>query len=913
MINLLETKLYIPTPRHNLLLRPHLIERLNEGNSSKLTLLSAPAGFGKSTLLSQWVSTITHPVSWLSLDANDNDPYRFLTYLISAIQKIDPNIGQEALEILHSSQNPPYEVILTLLINEISQISEHISLILDDYHFIDDEQIHIIISFIVDYMPRSMHLVVSTRLDPPLPLARMRVRHELVEIRSKDLRLTLEETAVLLNDVMGFALTMEDVKSLDERVEGWVASLHMAVLSMQETKDVSRFIKTFTGSNRFVLDYLMEEVLGKQTSEIKDFLLQTSIVERMNAPLCNAILDKGDSQQILVKLEQSNAFLIPLDNERIWYRYHHLFADLLQKRLMKIHPAQIQNLHIRASIWYDKEGLLTEAISHALEGKDLDRVANLVEKYGFAATSFNQEKTLSGWLELLPVDVVRNRPWLCILQAWLHYSFGPRAKAEEFLEMAEKLTIRTSSFYEMSPTPHFSSLVDQQHIKGAIASVRAHISITEGDYRAVLEYANYAFDNLTDEDPWRTTAMVALGLAYWALGDRHQSEKTFEYTSTAFLQRGNWDGVVSSLCYMGIMQFKHGNLHSALDTYTEALARATRPDGVKILFASIPSLRIGNLFREWNDLARAQDFIDSGIALAAKLNHPDVLIESYICLARLRYAFNDQMGVMKALNKADLILAKNQVDPWYLGWLDECWVSYWLSMENLPAAISQIERRVLTIDGPLSYQHDLHHTNLARVLIAQGVQDPSGPYLEQAEELLIRLQDAAEKADWVHETIKILNLKGLMFWASGEKNRSIDALTQSLTLGEPGGFVRMFIDEGAPMEEMLSCLLTQAGRGKGKESHIGVYAENLLITLKNGRKEFPLVESSELSKIVESLSDRELEVLHFLNTQLSSTEIAQELSISSNTVRFHIKNIYGKLSVNRRAAAVQRAKTLGIL
>ncbi|HAW51380.1 MAG TPA: hypothetical protein DCX54_03475 [Flavobacteriales bacterium] len=406
-----------------------------------------------------------------------------MTYLISAIQKIDANIGQEALEILQSSQNPTYEVILCLLINEISQTSEHISLILDDYHFINDEQVHKIISFLVDYMPRFMHLVVSTRLDPPLSLTRMRAHRELVEIRSKDLRLTLEETAVILNDVMGFALTMEDVKSLDERVEGWAASLYMAALSMQGTKDVSRFIKTFTGSNRFILDYLMEEVLGKETAEVKDFLLRTSIVERMNASLCNSILDKEDNQQILSQLERSNTFLIPLDNEQIWYRYHHLFADLLQKRLMNIHPTQISNLHTRASIWYDEESLLTEAISHALKGEDLDRVANLVEKYGFAVTSFNQEKTLSSWLELLPVDVVRNRPWLCILQAWLHYSFGPRAKAEDYLEIAESLIVQAPSTNETSPAPHFSSSVDQQRIKGAIASIRAHISITEGHFQ----------------------------------------------------------------------------------------------------------------------------------------------------------------------------------------------------------------------------------------------------------------------------------------------------------------------------------------------------------------------------------------------------------------------------------------------
>jgi len=633
----------------------------------------------------------------------------------------------------------------------------------------------------------------------------------------------------------------------------------------------------------------------------------------MNASVCNTILDKEDSQKILIHLEQTNTFLIPLDNERTWYRYHHLFEDLLQKRLEKTHSGQISNLHARASGWYDQEGLLTEAISHALKGEDLDRAANLVEKYGFAVTSFYQEKTLSGWLELLPLQVVRDRPWLCILQAWLHYSFGTRAKAEEFLEMAEELIARMPSVPLRDPVPHSSSEVERHRLMGAIASVRAHISVVESDFRAVLEYANIAFDNLSDTDPWRITAKVALGLAYWALGDRRHSEKIFAETSDAFLQKGNWDGVVTSLCYKGIMQIKHGHLRSAHDTYAEALDRATRSDGVKILFAAIPYLRIGDLIREWNDLAHAQEFIDSGIALAEKLNHPDVLIEAHIYLARLRFAYQDQAGIIAALNHAKLIRDHNQVDPWYIGWLDECWLRYWLSIGDLSAAVSRVEESGLTVDGPLSYHHDLHHTSLARVLIAQGVRDPSGPYLNQAGNLLDRLQKAAEKADWVHETIKVLILKGLMFWTAGEKERSVDVLIRSLTLAEPGGYVRMFVDEGASMEELFSYLLAQDKMGKGKVSHIRVYAENLLKTMRGERPEFLSSETSRVSNMMEPLSDRELEVLRFLNTQLSSTEIARELAISSNTVRFHIKNIYGKLSVNRRADAVKQAKELGVL
>jgi len=901
MIDLLETKFYVPTSTHNLLVRPHLVDRLNEGNSCKLTLITAPAGFGKSTLLSQWVSMIKLPVSWLSLDANDNDPYRFIAYLISAIQKIDSNIGQEALEILHSSQNPAYPVILTQLINEISQTSEHISLILDDYHFISDEQVHKIISFIVDYMPRSMHLLISTRLDPPLSLARMRARRELVEIRSKDLRLTLEETSVLLNDVMGFALNLKDVISLDEQVEGWVAGLHMAVLSMRGSKDISRFIRTFTGRNRFILDYLIEEVLEKQTAEIQDFLLQTSILERMNDSLCNAMMDREDSQMILTQLEGLNLFLIPLDNERNWYRYHHLFADLLQKQLMKIHSNQISNLHTKACQWYEEAELYVEAIGHALSAGDFERAAGLVEQNGFKTIILNQERALLGWLKLLPDDLIHKRPWLCVMQAFVNSWFGPRQNVEKYLQLAEQL---------ITQIPLVS---ERQRLTGSIASMRANFFLLDGDIQGVMDQVKIALDNLPDSDHWRRTAMVALGCAYWALGDRAQSEKIFSDTSVEFLRAGNPAGYVSNLCYMGVMQMKQGRLKPALDTFTEAMDRATRPDGKKMPIAGFPSIKIGDLMREWNDLTQAQEYIDSGIALATSLNQPDVLIESYICLARYRNALKNWEGVWEALNKAEQILMENQVDPWYLGWLTECWVCYWLSVDDLAAAVSQVEKSGLTVAGALSYHHDLHHTSLARVLIAQSVRNPSGPYLDQAGKLLDRLQRAAEKADWVHETVKILFLRSLMYWAAEEKDQSIEALIRSLTLAEPGGYVRMFIDEGLPVEDLLSYLLAQNETEKGESSHIRKYAEKLLRNLRNERQEFLPPESSRVLSPIEPLSDREMEVLHFLNTQLSSTEIAQELSISANTVRFHIKNIYGKMNVNRRADAVQLAKNLGIL
>jgi LuxR family maltose regulon positive regulatory protein len=687
----------------------------------------------------------------------------------------------------------------------------------------------------------------------------------------------------------------------------------MAVLSLQGQEDIPRFVGMLTGGHRFILDYLVEEVLHKQTKEIQDFLLQTSILDRMNASLCNAILDMKDSQTILTQMERLNLFLVPLDYERTWYRYHHLFAELLQKQLIEIYPNEISTLHIRASHWYEEAGLYKEAISHAVLGEDFERAANLVEQNALDAFSHNQEKALANWLELLPDKILRNRPWLCVLQAYSYYWFGPRTRVEEYLQIAEQIMEQDPSDAVTPSAPQLLSVFDRKRLVGSIASIRADRFHVEGDIQGVLEQVNIALDNLEGDDRWRMKALSTVGCAYWALGDRAGAEKYFTDASAGYFRAGNWVGTVSNLAYVGIMQIKQGCLQPALRTYMEAMRRATRSDGRMMPIAGFPSIKIGDLLREWNDLSGAQEYIERGLAHATNLNQPDALVESYIHLARLRHSHNDRPGALEALEKAEQVLEKNKVDPWYLGWLDECWLRYWLSTGDLAAAVSRIERRGLTVEGPISYHHDLHHINLARVLITQGVRDSSGPYRHQAEKLLSRLQEAAEKAGWVHETIKILILEGLLFLASGKKERAVEVLARALTLAEPGGYIRIFIDEDEPMEELLSGFLASNGAGKGNNSRITVYADKLLKTLKNERKGDLSVESSGNSDMVEPLSERELEVMRFLNSHLSSVEIANELMVSPNTIRFHIKNIYSKLNVHSRSDAVQKARDLRIL
>jgi len=905
---LLRTKLYIPPIRPDpstgltatstrggrtrLVPRPRLIERLNAGLQRKLTLISAPAGFGKTTLLSEWASSCRHPIAWLSLDEGDNDPARFWAYLIAALQTIHEGIGEAALEALVSPQPLHIEALLTGLINEIAEIPDLSALVLDDFHVITDQRVNDEVTFFLDSMPPHTHLILSSRADPPWPLARLRARREMTELRTNDLRFTSQEAAAFLNEVMRLDLSPEDVAALEDRTEGWIAGLQMAALSMRGREDVSGFIRAFTGTHRFILDYLVEEVLDQQSPTIQEFLLKTSILERMTGPLCDAVTGGTDSQTILAQLEQANLFLVPLDDERRWYGYHRLFSELLRNQLALIHPEQAPVLHQRASEWFEEESFTEETIAHAFAARDYERVAYLVEKYARDMLHQSKYNVLSSWIEALPDELVQKRPWLCVYQSWTRHWTGMREGGEDCLKNAERALNSLS----------FLSEKERRILPGYIATVRAHYALTNEEIPRVIEQAQKALRLLPEDDYFtRGTAAIALGGAYWGMGDVLGAEQAFAECASNAMKGGYHYRASSALCYVGMQQVKQARLLKAEETFREALALSQGPGGRRFPNAGYPLAKLGELACEWNDLEQARRDVHDGMELCTQLGHVDLMAEAYVALARVQLAQRDFAGVKDTLQRADRLSRETKLDPWAVCWLDDCRLWLWLSMKKLDEATRWAEASGLKVDGELNYHHDLHHINLARVLIAQGMRQPSGTCLDRALGLLARLLEAAEKAGWIHKEIKILTLQALALWACDDNEGALNALARALTLAEPGGYVRTFIDEGALMGELL---LQAAARGITVN-----YVSKLLAALEAEGHEIQRLAKIQL---IEPLSERELEVLRLLATSLSTAEIANELFITVNTLRTHTKNIYGKLDVHSRREAVARAQELGL-
>ncbi|MCP4415993.1 MAG: helix-turn-helix transcriptional regulator [Chloroflexi bacterium] len=907
MDTVLQTKLYIPQQpsnptRGSIIPRLRLLDKLNGTLHCKFSLVSAPTGFGKTTLVATWLSGITAVTpTWLSLDKNDNDSVRFLTYFVHALRGADASLGESALLTLQSTRTPDFEVLLTAVLNEIAQLTQPIILVLDDFHVINEEKVHEIVQFVLQNQPPPLHLIITSRTEPPWPLARWRARGDMVELRGGDLRFTLEETTLFLNNVMGFDLPLPQIKELDERIEGWVAGLQMAALSIQgrDPKAIPEFIHSFTGSHHYILDYLTEEVMQRQPESVQNFLLLTSILDRLNGSLCDVVLedDIHPSSLILHNLEQANLFIIPLDNERRWYRYHHLFADLLRSRLTAIHPELVPILHQRASEWYEAAGFSEETIFHAFKAEDYERIARLIEKYAWDMLHQSKHSLLFSWIESLPEALVKTRPWLCVYQSWTRHWAGMRESGEECLKNAEQLLDRL-------PDSGGKSKEEKRLITGYVATVRAHYALTNENIPRALEQAQKALRLLPEDDYFtRSTAGVALAGAYWGIGDSDSAERTSAECAANALRGGFPYRASSALCYMGMHQVKQARLQQAQETFHESLALATGPKGRYFPNAGYPLIKLGELTCEWNDLEQARRYVDEGVKLCRQLGHVDLMAEAFVALARVQLAGKDISGVKETLQEASQLLQKSKVDPWISCWLDDCRLRLWLATGRLDEVIHWTETCGMGTDDSFSYHHDLEQINLARALVAIGNQHPSKDYLNEALDLLARLLLAAETAVWTHEVIKILILQAFTLQAMGDGEGAMAALTRALTLAKPSGYVRSFVDEGERMVELL--------QQTAVSGHSVTYVGKLLATLAQEKEN--LTRSVTHSSLVEPFSQRELQVLRLLATPLSSVEIAEQLTIAPSTVRSHIKNIYRKLDVHKRVTAVQRAQELKLL
>jgi LuxR family maltose regulon positive regulatory protein len=893
---LLATKLHIPPLRPTLVARPRLFSKLQQGLGSRLILVSAPAGFGKTTLLSAWLAAGSRPAGWISLDAGDNDPVRFLAYLVAGLESAVPGCTGATGEVLGSSKPPPIETILTILVNELCTLPGPTVLVLDDYHVIDTPAIHEAITFLVDHGPPNVCLVVATRADPPFPAARWRSCGQLLDLGSDDLRFTAEETALFVNEMMALDLDADDLATLEARTEGWIAGLQMAALSMQDRADRSQFVRSFSGSHRYILDYLLEEVLDRQSPDVQRFLLQTSILERLCAPLCDAVTGRPDSQPLLEQLERSNLFLVPLDDERQWYRYHRLFSDFLANSLARSEEIEPTILHSRASEWFDSHNLVSEAINHAFASGRLDYAADLVERHAMSAVIRSELVTLSRWLERLPREIVRQRPWLCVYQAWIRYWVGPREDAEEWLHAAERATSARPL-----PSGDDEHEPDWNRLGGHIAAIRAYRALENEEIQRGMELARESLALLPETEFIRYAGAIALGIAHWARGEVEATKDAFLQARSAAHKSGNRSVAAAATCYVGIQETRQGRLHQAASTYRQSLSLAVGSDGRQLLAAGYPLVKLADLYREWNDLEAAEEHLARGLRLCQRWGHADALAEGYIARARLCLAQQDLPGMHKALTKTEQLVRDVGVDPWLGCWLDDCRIRYWLARGDLEAAIRWSRSSGPPLEADLSFLRDLDHINLARVLVAWGASESSLDILSRARRLLDRLVSAATSAGWIHETIRILLLQALVHQGRDESTQALASLEYALALAEPGGYVRTFTDEGPAIQGLLGKALAQQVAPD--------YVERLLAAFGTESVLSPAIQAG----LVEPLTGREQEILQLLAAGLSNREIAAQLFLAVGTVKTHVHNIYGKLDARSRAHAIARARELRLI
>ena len=909
---LLLTKLSIPSARPSLVTRLRLSERLEEELGRKLILISAPAGFGKTTLLSMWLAVSSRSgrsAVWLSLDPGDNDPTRFWRYFIAVADRLCPGAGDTALVLLQSSQAPPIEAILTTLLNELTELPADAVLVLDDYHIIKSRTIHEALAFLIEHLPPQVHLVISTRADPPLPLARLRARGEMAELRASDLRFTTEETATFLAETVGSRLSAEDVAELGERTEGWVAGLQLAALALRDRSDISSFIAAFTGSNRYVLDYLVDEVLARQPEALRTFLLKTSILDRMCGPLCDAVTSRDEGQETLEYLEHANLFVIPLDEDRRWYRYHHLFTDVLSQRLRETDVNLLPELHRRASVWFERQGLAAEAVHHALEAHDFERAAALIEDIGLSVMLPGQVHTLLGWLDTLSDAVVRSRPALCIVHAAALMFAGQPEAAEARLDDAER-------------DVQADAPADQAHIiLGQAASIRGNLARISGDLARCVALSRRALDLLPETHFIWTVSKLNATYAYQVSGDVTPTTERLVAEVIAPVRRtGNPLTILRSVINLAQLRVLQGRLRQAVTTFGEAARSSSGPGGSERLVGN-PAyyFGMGEVLREWNDLDAAERHLEQGMDLVSEIPtvEAEVVAHGFISLAQLQHAWGEYGAAETTLETFSHLARERNFFPQLLGHAAAMKARLPLAQGDLPGAIGWAEASGLHVDDEPSYPREAEYLTLARVLIARGRGNPEGPHFDDALRLIDRLLGAAESGARMGSAIEILILQALALHARRETSGAFVALGRALTLAEPEGYVRIFVDEGTPMAALLSAFLKalhKGGRGAKQLATLG-YVRRLLAVLESphtgAEPPAPAQHAQARDQLLtEHLTRREREVLALIAEGFSNREIAARLFIATSTVKWYVHSILRKLEVDSRTKAVARGREL---
>ena len=903
---LLATKLQAPPLPPGFVPRPRLLERLDDGLVRGLVLVCAPAGFGKTALLADWARRSRRPIAWLSLDAGDSDPARFWRHVAAGLDRAHPGIADRVASLLGPPAPPSFEALVTALINELAaQPGDGEVLVLDDYHLLDAQPVHASVAFLVERRPPGLQLVLASRADPPLPLARWRSHGQLAEVRAAELRFTAEEAAALLGAAVGSNLPAEAVAALADRTEGWAAGLQLAALSLPDQADVAGFVAGFSGSHRYILDFLSEEVLDRQPQDVRDFLLETSVLERLSGPLCDALTGRSDSQALLERLERANLFLSPLDQVRGWWRYHQLFADLLRARLHQQLPERVPQLHRTAAEWSEAHGLADDAVRHALAAGDATWAARLVERHADALLLHSEGATVQRWLQALPSELVGSRPRLLLAQVRLALLSGRVEGVEELLDAAEGAAARVSDTAEEPYEPsagRAASLL--ANVPATIALDRAYLAELGGDADRAIALASRALA-AAGEDEWMLASHANgyLAVAEWLRGRLEEAERLLSSTVARWRAAGERYLAVRGCHHLGQVQRAQGRLDAALGTYRQAFAVAAVPGQPVLPSMGIAQVGMAEIAYQRGDLEVALEQVSEGIAWCRQLPYTQPLATGLATLAWIRHAQGDAGGALDAIGEAERV-APGSAGTALLNPVPAQWARLLLAQGELAAAAHWTRQRGLGADDQPSYPREPEQLVLARVLLAQDRP-------EQALRLLERLLTAATSQGRVGSVIEIRALQALAWAAGGDEAGAVPVLAEALTLASPQRYVRVFVDEGPPMAALIGRLVKDQ---RAEPTATAVPLDYLARLLRasdatpDGRDT-----AARVPGLVEPLTVRELEVLRLLAAGKPNQRIAEELVVTLDTVKKHVSHLLDKLGAANRTQAVARARQIGLL
>ncbi len=904
---LLATKLHVPRPQPGFVPRPRLVQALSQGLTRGRVLICAPAGFGKTSLLADWARSGGRPVAWLGLDAGDNDPARFWRYVIAALDQAQPGIAERLGPLLGPPAPRSFEGLVTALINELAARPgrDEVLLVLDDYHLVDAGPVHESVAFLLENLPPVLLLVVSGRADPPLPLARLRARGQLAELRAAELRFSTGEAAALLGAAAGPALPDSAVAALTARTEGWAAGLQLAALSLRGRTDAAGFVAAFSGSHRFVLDYLADEVLEGQPGQVRTFLLETSVLERLSGELCDAVTGRAGSQAMLHHIEAAGLFLVPLDEVRGWWRYHHLFADLLRARLAEEQPGRVQELHRAAAAWSDEHDLGDDAVRHALAAGDAAWAAQLVERHVDVLLRRSEGVTLRRWLSTLPAEVLRARPRLCLAQGFNAVVSGQVEAVEPLLDDAERAYAATSSQPPEPPVGPAGGVL--ANVPAGIAFLRAELARLRGDAARAVDWDRQACAELGKSDFYlRTLVGANLAVTDWLRGQLGQAERSLAKALAE--RRAAGEGYLATrVCHdLGQVQRAGGSLDAALATYRQALDSAGEVSS-EPSHLGMAHVGLAEVLYERDELAAALDHATRGVTLCRQLAFTPPLAAGLAILARIRQAHGDAAAAVAAMGEAGQVELSPQVVALFNP-VPSQRARLLLAQGDVTAASQWAKAAGLSPEDEPDYPREPAYLLLARVLLAQ---DRPGPALT----LLQRLLATAAGQGRTGSVIEIQALRALALAAGGDHATALGALAEAVTLGRPQGYVRVFADEGAPMRALLTRL---AAARKDQRAPARDIDPDYLAGLVRACGQAGAVPPSgraaaALPGMAEPLTDREMEVLRLLAAGRSNQRIAHELVVALDTVKKHVTHVLGKLGAANRTEAVARARQLGLI